>query len=147
MGDRLPALVLTDHTGAEVRTESLAGRWVVLFFFPKDFTPGCTAQACAMRDGYEAFVGLGAVVIGVSSDTPERHRSFASWLGLPFHLVSDTGGAVRRALGVPRTLWVIPGRVTYVVDPGGVVRRVFNAQMRFGAHVREALETIRTGGS
>ncbi|MBA4039990.1 MAG: peroxiredoxin [Planctomyces sp.] len=145
VGDALPPLRLTDHAGAVVETASLRGRWVVLFFFPKDFTPGCTAQACAMRDGYEEFARLGAVVIGVSSDTPERHRTFASWLGLPFHLISDAGGQLRRELGVPRTLWVIPGRVTYVVDPSGVVRHVFNSQMRFGAHVRQALETIRAG--
>jgi thioredoxin-dependent peroxiredoxin len=111
--------------------------------YPRDGTPVCTKEACGFRDHYEAFTQAGAVVIGVSGDSLDRHRAFADRQRLPFLLVSDQDGSLRRAFGVPKTLVVLPGRVTYVIDRKGVVRHVVNAQFPAGRHVAEALEVVR----
>ena len=116
---------------------------VVLFFYPADGTAICTAEACAFRDSYEDFVKAGAVVIGVSGDSLENHRKFAVDHKLPFLLASDPQGEVRRAFGVPKTLGIFPGRVTYVIDKQGVIRLTFNAQFTGSGHVKEALEVVR----
>ena len=141
-GQPAPDFTLPAADGTDVTLSDLRGRWVVVFFYPKDNTTGCTAEACAFRDSHEDFTDAGAVVIGISSDSVESHRGFAAKHNLPFTLLSDTGGSVRSAWGVGRTLGIIPGRVTYVIDPEGVVRKVFSSQFRATAHQAEALATI-----
>jgi peroxiredoxin Q/BCP len=121
----------------------LRDKTVVLYFYPRDETAGCTAEACAFRDSYEVFTQAGAEVIGVSDDTVESHRSFAAHHRLPFHLLSDPGGEVRRRYGVSGFLGLLPGRVTFVIDRQGIVRHVFDSQFKATRHVAEALETIR----
>src|SRR5213596_2447436 len=112
-----------------VRLGDLVGqKTVVLYFYPKDATPGCTLEARAFRDSYQAFTAQDAEVIGVSSDSVRSHRRFAARHGLPFVLLSDTGGAVRERYGVERTLGLLPGRVTYVIDKAGVVRQVYSSR-------------------
>ncbi len=144
VGDEAPDFAVTGHDGQNVRLSDFRGKnVVVLFFYPKDGTPICTQEACAFRDAYETFVEAGAVVIGVSADSRERHRSFAASQRLPYVLVSDSDGSLRRAFGVPRTMGLLPGRVTYVIDQAGIVRLVFNAQMTADRHVQEALNTIQ----
>jgi peroxiredoxin Q/BCP len=142
-GEPCPAFSLPDATGAAVSSESLIGKPFVLFFYPKDNTPGCTAEACAFRDEYQSFVDAGAEVIGVSSDDGTSHERFAQRHSLPFRLLSDGGGAVRRAFGVPATLGILPGRVTFVVDATGTIRYAFNSQFLPKAHVAKALDVIR----
>jgi len=116
----------------------------VLFFYPKDDTPGCTAEACAFRDSYGDPQELGAEVWGVSGDDADSHRRFAERHGLPFPLLVDQGNALRRAFGVPAAmLGLLPGRVTYVIDGQGVIRHVFNNLLDGPAHRREALEALR----
>jgi peroxiredoxin Q/BCP len=117
---------------------------LVLFFYPKDDSPGCTRQACAFRDDYEQFAKLDAEVIGISSDSVESHRSFAAKHHLPFTLVSDEGGKVRKLYGVPNTLGLFPGRVTYVIDREGVVRHIFSSQVGIVEHVEEALVALES---
>jgi peroxiredoxin Q/BCP len=130
--------------GGEFRLSDLKGKTaVVLYFYPRDETPGCTAEACAFRDSYEIFVDAGAEVVGVSGDSVDSHERFAEHHELPFILVSDKGGALRRLYGVKATLGVWPGRVTFVIDKDGIVRHVFASQMDTVRHVAEALETIR----
>jgi peroxiredoxin Q/BCP len=129
-----------------VRLSDFRGRPVVVFFYPKDDTPGCTAEACSFRDRYEAFAEAGAEVVGISSDSPESHRRFAARHGLPFLLLSDADGAARSAYGVPRTLGLLPGRVTYVIDAQGVVRHIFNSQFRPARHIEEALGALGGAG-
>src|SRR5947209_11199809 len=130
VGDRAPEFALPSHTGELVRLSDLIGRKnVVLYFYPKDDTPGCTAQARSFRDSYEAFVEAGAEVVGISSDSVECHKQFASKYELPFVLLSDEHGEVRRLYGVPKTLGLLPGRVTYVIDRRGIVRHVFSSQL------------------
>ena len=116
---------------------------VVLYFYPKDNTSGCTAEACAFRDSHEVFTEAGAQVIGVSSDSVDKHAGFAARHSLPFTLLSDTGGKVRKAYGVPAALGFLPGRVTYIIDTGGTVRHVFNSMMNIDGHVSQALDVVR----
>ncbi|MCE9547474.1 MAG: peroxiredoxin [Planctomycetia bacterium] len=143
-GDPAPNVSGVTHDGQPFSLADFRGQQaVVLFFYPKDGTPVCTREACAFRDAYDDFVKAGAVVIGVSSDSNERHQEFATTQRLPFLLVSDADGALRRAFGVPKTLAIFPGRVTYVIDKQGVVRHVFNSQFDAGGHVTEALAIVR----
>jgi thioredoxin-dependent peroxiredoxin len=144
VGDKAPDFTLPSQTGGPVRLYDRIGqRVVVLYFYPKDNTSGCTAEACAFRDGHEVFTDAGAEVIGVSSDSVDKHAAFAGQYNLPFTLLADAGGKVRKAYGVPATLGFIPGRVTYVIDREGTVRHVFNSMTNIDGHVKEALEVVR----
>lgn len=143
-GDPAPDFELADSQGRTVRLADFRGRKpVVVYFYPKDDTPGCTAESCAFRDQYEDFTAAGAEVIGISSDSPESHAKFATKYELPFTLLADRRGSVRKAYGVPATLGLLPGRVTYVIDREGVVRHVFNSQFRAAQHVEEAKAALR----
>ena len=117
---------------------------VVLFFYPKDDTPGCTKEACAFRERYEDIRELNAEVIGISSDSVESHRSFAAKHELPFTLLSDEGAKVRKLYGASSTFGLIPGRVTYVLDEEGVIRHIFSSQLGVVEHVEEALEALHS---
>ncbi len=129
--------------GGPIRLSDHRGSWVVLYFYPADNTAGCTAEACSFRDNYEDFTDAGAVVIGVSGDSVTSHEGFAAKHRLPFTLVSDTDGTARAAYGVKKSLGLFDGRVTFVIDPEGVVRMVFSSQIRVKDHVSKALEVIR----
>ena len=142
-GDRAPLIVLQDADGVERRSDQLAGTPLVLFFYPKDDTPGCTAEACAFRDSYAELQALGAQVWGVSGDGADSHRRFAARHTLPFPLLVDSGNRLRQAFGVPSVLGLLPGRVTYVIDGEGVIRRVFNNLLDGPAHRREAILALR----
>lgn len=142
-GQTAPDFALPSANGEPVRLSDFRGKSeVVLFFYPKDASPGCTVEACSFRDSHEAFLGAGAVVLGVSSDPAGEHQSFAGKHRLPFPLLTDADGSVRALYGVPRTLGLIPGRVTYLIDRAGVVRHVYSSQLRPGNHVREALKAL-----
>ena len=143
VGDLAPDFTLPSQTGAPVRLADRIGRSaVVLYFYARDETLGCTAEACAFRDAFEAFSDAGAEVIGVSSDPVESHRRFAGRLRLPFLLLSDADGAVRERYGVAKWMGLLPGRVTYVIDRAGIVRRVVSSQLDAVRHVREALAAL-----
>jgi len=142
-GERAPDFELPDAQGRPVRLADFRGRKaVVVYFYPKDDTPGCTKEGCAFRDAYQDFQAAGAEVIGVSSDSGESHARFATKYRLPFLLLSDRTGEVRKRYGVPSTLGLLPGRVTFVIDRDGVVRHVFNSQLQAERHVREALAAL-----
>lgn len=144
VGDHAPDFTLPDQTGKPIRlSDLLREHAVVLYFYPKDETQGCTAEACSFRDSYEVFKEAGAEVVGVSSDSVESHESFATHHRLPFVLLSDEGGALRKLYGVPTTMGMFPGRVTYIIDRDGVVRHIFSSQIQFNRHVIEALNTIQ----
>ena len=143
VGDTAPTFTLRSQSGELVDLKNLIGkREIVLYFYPKDNTPGCTAEAKAFRDRYEAFKEVGAEVIGISSDSIESHRSFSTQCGLPFTILSDEGGVARKLYGVPSTLGLLPGRVTYIIDKRGVVRFIFNSQMNPTKHVEEAMRIL-----
>ncbi len=144
VGDKAPDFTLPSQSGEQVRLHDRLGeRVVVLYFYPKDNTSGCTAEACAFRDSHETFTDAGAEVIGVSSDSADKHAAFAGRHNLPFTLLADKGGRVRKTYGVPAVLGVLPGRVTYVIDRTGTVRHVFNSMTNIDGHVGEALEVVR----
>jgi len=148
VGDVAPDFTLFDQTGTAVRLHDLIGRkTVVLYFYPKDETPGCTIEARAFRDSYEQFSAKDAQVVGVSADSVGSHRRFAQRHNLPFLLLSDSDGAVRRLYGVEKTLGLLPGRVTYVIDQTGVVRHVYSSQLRATRHPREALMVLAAMGA
>jgi peroxiredoxin Q/BCP len=144
-GSKAPNFTLPSQSGEMVSLEDFIDtKPVVLYFYPKDDTPGCTKQACAFRDDYEEFGKLDAEVIGISSDSVESHRRFASRYNLPFTLLSDEGGKVRSLYRVPSTFGLFPGRVTYVIDKEGVVRHVFSSQLGVEQHVEEALKALQS---
>jgi peroxiredoxin Q/BCP len=147
VGSVAPNFTLPSQSGEMVSLEDFLGhKPVVLFFYPKDDSPGCTKQVCAFRDDYEEFGRLDAEVIGISSDSVESHRSFSAKHHLPYTLVSDDEGKVRRLYGVPNTLGLFPGRVTYVIDKEGVVRHIFSSQVGIDRHVEDALEALESIG-
>lgn len=145
VGDRAPEFTLPDQSGEVVSLKDFLGkRSIVLYFYPKDFTVGCTTETKSFSERYEEFKELGAEVIGVSSDTVESHESFASECNASFTLLSDEGERVRSLYGVESSLGLIPGRVTYIIDRSGIVRHIFASQLNPKKHVKEAMETLRT---
>jgi thioredoxin-dependent peroxiredoxin len=147
VGSKAPDFTLPSQSGEMVNLKDFLDRKpVVLFFYPKDDTPECTKEACAFRDDYEQFRKLDAEVVGISSDSVESHRGFTKKHGLPFTLLSDEGGKVRRLYDVPNTFGLFPGRVTYVIDEKGVIRHVFSSQLGTKRHVEEALRILPSIG-
>jgi peroxiredoxin Q/BCP len=144
VGDQAPDFTLPTQLGTEVTlSEFREKKTVVLFFYPKDETAGCTAEVCSFRDNYEVFTEAGAEVIGISSDSVSSHERFAGRYALPFTLASDEGGQIRKRYGVPSKLGILPGRVTYVIDRSGVVRHVFNSMVNINGHVKGALKIVQ----
>lgn len=145
IGDRAPVFSLPSESGEIVSLGDYIGKKpLVLYFYPKDNTVVCTKEACAFRDSYDEFRRIkGAEVFGISSDPVESHKSFSSEQRLPFRLLSDENGTVRELYGVPRTLGILPGRVTYVIDGEGIVIRIISSQLGYKKHVEEALEALR----
>lgn len=145
VGDRAPDFTLPGKGGQPVQLSALLKKGpVVLYFYPKDETRGCTAEACSFRDDYEDFKQAGAEVVGVSSDSTASHEQFATRHRLPFVLLSDTDSSVRKQYGVkPNFLGFLPGRVTYVIDRQGIVRHLFESQLQATRHVSEALEVLK----
>ncbi len=144
-GDQIPEIVLPDQNGRQVDLREIwSSKTLVLFFYPKDDTPGCTIEACTFRDNYYAFEQAGAEVVGISGDTQNSHNHFASKYDLPFTLLSDQNDEVRSLFGITKTIGLFPGRVTFIIDRDGVVRHIFNSQFRFKKHISEALRVIET---
>jgi len=146
VGDRCPAFALHDQHGNLVSSEGIIGnKLIVLYFYPKDNSGGCTAEACSFRDAYEEFKDAGCEVIGVSSDSIESHKQFAAKNRLTFTLLADEGAKLRKAFGVPRTFFgIIAGRVTYIIDKQGVIRHIHNSLTNTESHITESLNIIRS---
>lgn len=143
VGERAPAFSAVTSDGREIQLADYLGkRGLVLFFYPMDGTSVCTQEACAFRDSYEKFAQAGAEVIGVSGDSDESHRQFAAQHRLSFPLISDADGSLRKAFGVTKTLGIVPGRVTYVIDKAGVIRLIFSALFASDEHVKQALAAL-----
>lgn len=143
-GDKAPDFELFRADGSTFRLYGqLKQTSVVLYFYPKDNTPGCTKQACEFRDQYEVFKEFNAEVVGISSDSDKSHQSFEHTYQLPFVLLSDKGNQVRKLYGVPKKFGIIPGRVTYVIDQSGTVQYVFNSLTKPLEHIKVALDTLK----
>jgi len=147
-GDKAPAFDLTTDGGGSLSLKSLEGKTVVLYFYPKDSTPGCTMEGQAFRDLHDAFTGAGAVVLGASKDSVKRHDNFKAKQGFPFALLSDEDGTLCNAYGV----WIkkkLYGReymgierATFLIDGKGVVRRIWN-KVKVKGHAEEVLQAVR----
>ena len=144
VGDIIPHFTSKDTDGNDFDSQNYVGQKpLVIYFYPKDNTPGCTAQACSFRDQYQDFLDFGAEVIGISSDSAASHQKFSKQYKLPFILLSDNNKKIRNLFGVPSGLFgLIPGRVTYVADKQGVIRMIFDSVLAT-KHIPKALEAIK----
>ncbi|CAG8455782.1 2181_t:CDS:2 [Ambispora leptoticha] len=138
-------LTLENQNGEQVELSSIIGQGkpVVVFFYPKDESYGCVKEVCSFRDSYQIFQDAGAVVIGVSSDSAEAHKKFASAQNLQFTLLADVKNEAKKAFEVPKTLFVIPGRATYLIDREGIIREVFNSATDFAGHAKHAVDFVQ----
>jgi len=145
VGDTIPAFSLQDQNGQWFNSDEVIGKQpVIIYFYPKDETPGCTKEACKFRDEFEVFTDLNARVIGISSDNVASHKKFAEKYHLPFTLLADVNKKVRQLFGVPKsTLGLLPGRVTYIINNKGVVIYIFNSQFKAEKHIDKAIEVLR----
>lgn len=143
VGDKIPAVTLRDKDGNDFDLQNLIGKPAVVYFYPKNFTPGCTKEACNFRDSYQDFQDLGAEVIGISADSEDSHTKFAGKLNLPFILLSDGSKKARKAFGVKSNLLgMLPGRETFVFDKEGKLLHNFNS-MNAQRHMPEALAVLK----
>jgi peroxiredoxin Q/BCP len=145
IGDYCPLFSLPNQFGEQIHIQNFIGkRNLVIYFYPKDDTPGCTKEACTFRDRHEEFKDLGCEVTGISSDSPEKHQKFAEKHRLSFTLLSDSSNEVRKMFGVPTNLFgLLPGRVTYVIDKKGIIRGIYNSQTDPAGHIDKALEIVK----
>ncbi len=143
IGDKIPNFTAKDTNGNLFDSQDYIEKQpLVIYFYPKDNTPGCTTQACSFRDNYQYFKDLGAEVIGISSDTVQSHIQFKSKFNLPFILLSDNDKKIRKLFGVQNNLLVIPGRETFVTDKNGTILLIFNS-MSAKIHIEKALEILK----
>jgi peroxiredoxin Q/BCP len=144
IGDKAPSFQATDTNGTLFDSKDIIGKKsVVIYFYPKDNTPGCTMQACGFRDSYVDFIDLGAEVIGISSDTTSSHKKFTNQYQLPFILLSDSDKKLRKLFGVPDKLFgLLPGRVTYIINKEGIITMIFDSVMAT-KHISMALKSLK----
>ena len=146
VGDHVPEFTATIQDGSTIRlAEYLDRRALVMFFYPRDGTPVCTKEACTFGEKYTRFLAAGTDVIGISGDSARCHQAFSTQHNLPFPLVSDTDGSLRKQFGFTPWPRLIPRRVTYVIDQQGIVRLAYSALFSADEHVRQALEIVTAG--
>ena len=139
VGEVIPLFTLPDRTGKLFSIKDLLGKTpFVIYFYPKNNTPGCTKEACDFRDKYEDFKRIGAEVVGISADSEKSHAAFSNKYQLPFILLSDKGNRVRKQFKIKNSLLLVPGRETYVIDKNGKVCMVFNS-LNASEHMKRAL--------
>ena len=142
IGDSLPNFKAFKQDGTTFTSQHIQNKPVVIYFYPKDNTPGCTTQACSFRDAYQDFQDLGAEVIGVSGDSVRSHQSFQAKYKLPFVLLSDANRKLRKLFGVPTALFgFLPGRVTYVFGANGICIYIFDS-LSAKSHISKALQAL-----
>jgi peroxiredoxin Q/BCP len=146
VGDTIPVFTLKDQNNNDFDIDKYRGKKpMVIYFYPKDDTPGCTKEACSFRDEFEVFTDLNVEVIGISADNVVSHKKFAEKYHLPFTLLADTKKKVRKLFGVPNSLLgLIPGRVTYVIDKNGIIAHIFSSQFGAEKHITESLSILKT---
>ena len=145
IGDTIPLFILKDQNNNDFDIENYRGKKpLVIYFYPKDDTPGCTKEACSFRDEFEVFTDLNVEVIGISSDDVTSHKNFADKYNLPFTLLADTEKKVRKLFGVPKSfLGLVPGRVTYIINKQGIIVHVFNSMTNTNKHITESLSVLK----
>lgn len=144
VGDKIPNFQLKNQNDEMVDIADYKGQPLVIYFYPKNDTPGCTKEACAFRDSFQDFTDAGVTVFGVSADSPKSHEAFKAKYRLPFTLLSDKGNKLRKAFDVPTDLFgLMPGRVTYIIDKEGIIQHIFKSQIKAEQHVSESLGVIK----
>ena len=145
VGDKVPIFILLDQSGNDFDIKNLIGKKaMVIYFYPKDDTPGCIKEACSFRDEYEAFTDKDVAVIGISADNVASHKKFVEKYQLPYTLLSDTDKKVRKLFEVKNTLLgLLPGIVTFVVDKEGIIRLIFKNQFGAEKHIIESLAILK----
>jgi len=144
IGDQIPEIILNNQYGKEVNVNRLIETSnLVLFFYPKDNTPGCVKEVCAFRDHFDQFNTINTVIIGVSGDSVASHAIFSDRHQLSFSILSDVKNKIRKLMGVPRNLLVIPGRVTYIIAKGGLVVDIVNTLTNPEVHIQTALKRLQ----
>ncbi len=145
IGSNIPAFTIKDQNGNPFDINSVIGKKnLVIYFYPKDDSPGCTKEACYFRDRFEVFNEVDALIIGISGQSVESHKKFAEKYRLTYTLLSDKGNKVRKLFGVPTNFFgLLPGRVTYIVDKTGKVIYIFDSQVQATKHVDEALRVLK----
>ena len=142
IGDRVPSFSLKDQNGS-IRTSDKLNNSLVLFFYPKDDTPGCTIEACGFRDKYDLFKILGAEVWGISNGSTKSHLEFAIKNKLQYPLLCDQNNILRKQFGVPKKLGFIEGRVTYIINSEGIIKHIFEDLLNGPAHIKEAIKALK----
>jgi peroxiredoxin Q/BCP len=138
-----PDFTLPDQNGSPVSLSSFRGRRVVLFFYPRDDSPGCTLEACTFRNQYRAFQDAGAEVVGISPDLPRSHKQFILKHAIPYTLLSDLHEEVSTLYRVSKTLGILPGRATYIIDEEGIILDSYSSQLWVKKHAQYALMTLQ----
>lgn len=147
VGQKAPEIEGKDHNGNPLSLKALCERGpVVVYFYPKDFTPGCTREACMFRDAFADLTGTGASIVGISIDDDESHRRFAERYQLPYALVSDPDRAIATRYGITRIFGLGARRVTFVIDRGGIVRAKIHSELSMSRHVEDARAAITAIG-
>ena len=145
LGTKAPLFEAPLDDGSTFRLAGLAGeKNVVLYFYPKDFTAGCTKEACDFRDGHDSIRALDAVIVGISRDSPESHRAFKQSYGLDFPLASDLDGSMHDLYEVDRLWGVVPRRITYVIDKQGIIRAAFRHDIAIGRHLPDTIAALQS---
>ena len=140
---KFPEFNLYDEKRKFITEEDINGKWSVIFFYPKDESPGCTLQSCSFRDKYEEFNNLGVQIFGVYSDSVSSHKKFKEKHNLQYSLLSDKGGILAERLKLKKNLGFLPARVTLIVDPKGIIIYAHTSQLGVTGHVRKALKEIK----
>lgn len=145
IGDKAPSFRLQNQDKQPISLSDYLGKkHLVVYFYPKDETPGCVKEACGFRDSYESFIDAGAEVIGISADSTDSHKDFANNRKLPFQLLSDPQAEVSKAFGVEKVgLGLFPGRETFVIDKQGIIRLTFASSLQINKHIQTALDVIK----
>lgn len=145
IGESFPELNIQNQYGKNIDFKNIVGtKNIVLFFYPKDFTPGCTKEACSFRDNFDRFKTFNCEIIGVSSDSEKRHLSFSNKYELNYHLIADSNQELRKLFDVPRNLFgLIPGRVTFVFNEKGICIGSFNSMSNAEGHISHALNCLQ----
>ncbi len=143
VGDKIPEFSLLDQTGKARTNKEFLGKPLVIFFYPKDDTPGCTIEACGFRDKYDLFKILGGQICGINNGSERSHLLFANKNNLQYPLLCDENNSLRKAFGVPRCLGIIEGRVTYIVDSHGIIKHIYEDLLNGPAHIKEALKVLK----
>ena len=142
IGEKFPDFNLINDYGEPLKLSDIKGQWSVLFFYPKDGSPGCTIESCAFRDKYDEIVSAGGNLYGISADSIKTHQTFRQKHNLQYTLLTDSNGELAREMKLKRTFGILRSRVTFVVDPEGIVKGVVTSQFNPYKHIRYVLMVL-----